>query len=326
VLTQGLVNEAALQQALGVELQWHELHRENKKDAGTTVTVAPQASGLVRLGWQAKTTGDERLSADLWAQAQKGSASPRSYQKLEVPVMIVPAFLVDPPVLQVDDLSPREKKEVEFWCFSGTRAWFALQAEVLNREKAPDPCFSSTWRPLTWEEREQLAERLKTRVLFGYRIHVDINERLNETVQLDLGPFRRRITLTSDPGLEPQGPAIMGTVRGEVSVGSPEDKERIDLKSFRADLGKRVHVSITTDPGVDLQTQNIEFEPEFLKVDLKKVKEPKGSIGAIWDLAVEVPPNRAAGPMPLGSAVFLKTVSKTPRRIRIPINGNAYSN
>src|SRR5262249_54350479 len=187
------------------------------------------------------------------------------------------------------------------------RAWPDLDVHVVNKTRAVDPCFLCSLRMMTQDERDSLADRMNSRVWIGYVVTVEVNERLSETVQMELGPFRRRVALTNDPELDQFCPTIAGTVRGEVTVGSIEDKDRIDLKSFRADQGKRVTLPIQTDPGVELQTKDIEFDPDYLKVELKKEQEGKGSIGASWRLTVEVPPNRAAGPLPPLSAIFLKT-------------------
>jgi hypothetical protein len=324
-LVQTEVNDTLLQKALGVKLEWHELHREDRTAPATSVRVEPNASGLVRVSWEAKRFGDERLSAKIWSQPVEGTSRPRGIQQLEVPVHFDTVFLTDPGLSSIDDLTPREKKVVEYYVWSPSQAWLDLNVRVVNRTRTPDPCFVCSWRKLNQEERDSLAERMNSHVWIGYLVTVEVNERISETVQMELGPFRRRVALTNDPEQDQYCPTIGGTVRGEVTVGSIEDKDRIELKSFRADVGKRVTLPIQTDAGVELDTKAIEVDPDYLKVELKKVQEGKGNIGASWQLTVEVPPNRAAGPLPPLSAIFLKTAGKTPRRIRIPLTGNAYN-
>ena len=41
------------------------------------------------------------------------------------------------------------------------------------------------------------------RVLAGYRVQVTARERVSDDVQMDLGPFIRRLVLESDPGIDP---------------------------------------------------------------------------------------------------------------------------
>jgi hypothetical protein len=265
----------------------------------------------------------ERLMAILWTQAKTSGASPMSFSKLEVPVTYVSSLVVNPTQFAVEDLYPRTKRAHGFYVWSVNRADFGLSAQVVERDGKPDPCFRCEVVRLTPEERNHLALAERTRVLSGYRVRVEVSERLSDSHQMDLGPFRRRVQLTSDPGLEPTQPVVTGTVRGEVTIGNPEDNDRIALGSFRAGIGKKHKVVLTTtDQGVELLTDGIEVEPSYVKANLRRNAQ-KGS-GGSWELEVEVPPNSAAGPFPPQSAVYLKVKGSPPRRIRIPITGTAY--
>jgi hypothetical protein len=179
-------------------------------------------------------------------------------------------------------------------------------------------------RPLNDAERDQLAKQQESRVLCGYRVDVTVHERISDRVQLELGPFLRRLQLATDLMEEPIGPLLSGVVRGEVQVGTPEDNDRIDLKSFPAEQGTRKQVPIITEPGTDLIGEAIECDPDFLKVQLVQRQPAKDGNGASWALQVEVPPGRAFGTLPLQSAIYLQLRGNPPRRIRIPVVGNAY--
>src|SRR5262249_33009855 len=220
--------------------------------------------------------------------------------------------------------NPREEKTAEFICWSSTRAGFSLAA----REDSGDPCVRCSCTLLTEEERgKQADERIKTRVLAAYRVRVVVSERLSESQQMDLGPFSRRVTLTSDPGIEPIVVHVQGVVRGEVSVGNEEDKGKIALGTFPVKRGvpdKRVRLA-SEQAGLDLELDRVEPEgSRYLKVKSLKKIEPAGDGRARWELAVEVPAGCPSGKLPDHCAVLLRIPGKTPRHIRIPVTGMAY--
>ena len=56
----------------------------------------------------------------------------------------------------------------------------------------------------------------------------------------------------------------------------------------------------------------------------KEMIESKSGFGPRrWKLTVVAPPNALAGPLPSDSAIYLKTQATPPRRVRIPVTGNA---
>src|SRR5262249_39089053 len=141
--------------------------------------------------------------------------------------------------------------------------------------------------------------------------------------RLDLGPFRRGVMLHSDADDEPLRVVVSGMVRGEINVGSPEDRDRIDFKSFEAGQEKTKEMTISTDrAGLELE---IDKAPDFLKAELEKEVLPPGTAGSSWKLRVTVLPNTIIGEFPREtSTIVLKTKGDTPRRVSIPVVGNVF--
>jgi hypothetical protein len=287
-------------------------------------TVANGAGGIVRLAWEdkkEKTDEDrhERLVVEVWVQAVGGG--PKTVHHLELPVTFVPALRLDQRFANLDDLNLKEEKTAEFRCWSSTNPQFSLTAKA-QRE---DPCFSCTCTPLSEKERKDLETASKSRVLCGYAVRVTAHERVSESIEMELGPFSRRILLTSDPGIEPTSVVVVGVVRGDIAV-STDEKGRIDLGPFPAKNGiiKSVRL-LAYRPGLDLKLERVEpAGPNHLKVKFLNIVEPPLAGGRNrWELCVEVPPGSPSGRLPDHTAVLLTIPGSTPRHIRIPVTGYA---
>lgn len=299
------------------ELKWQQLELDDSRTAG--VLISPKAAGMIRVGWKDKNSGAERLTAELWSQAQQGQPSAFAFQRVEVPLTIVPAVRVASPDVNAGELFPGGTAEVQFNCWSSTRPAMSLAAVVRGGDDKIDPCFTVETQPLSKEECTAFSEAQVTRVLSGYRVNLKIKERLSDSVQLDLGPFRRKLVLTTDLGVEPPALVVTGIVRGDVLVGNQDDKDRLVLGYFPAERGTKKNVILTTtQPGVVLVADGMTWQPEFLNVQLKQVGPTR------WLLNVESPPGRAAGAFPPGSAVTIQLQEGSMRRIRIPVAGMAY--
>src|SRR4029077_14906857 len=131
------------------------------------------------------------------------------------------------------------------------------------------------------------------RALSGYRVRVTVRERLNDQVQMELGPFSRKIMLKSDPDIEESFVNLTGVVRSDITVGSESDEGRIVFKqSIPSRTGKsRVVRGSSPQVGLVLEVKGIEPPASnFVKVkSLREVKLP-GIGGSHWELTVEVPP------------------------------------
>src|SRR5207248_9566844 len=131
-------------------------------------------------------------------------------------------------VLKLDDVNPKQEQTRELKCWSSTRPNFSLTA----KERSGDPCFTCTCTPLSDEARKDLADLTKSRVLHGYNVRITVHERLNDNVQMELGPFGRRVILSSDPDIEPTSVLVAGVVRGEVTVETEDERGGIILGPF----------------------------------------------------------------------------------------------
>ncbi len=78
-----------------------------------------------------------------------------------------------------------------------------------------------------------LDSRGPTHPLTMYRVQVTVRERIGDK-QMDLGPFSRKIVLTSDQPDFPKNSVIVeGTVRGDVKVGSVDAEDTGTRKGER---------------------------------------------------------------------------------------------
>ena len=288
------------------------------------VTVGPGEGGVVRLAWEDKkekqtTARDELLAVEVWTQPLEGG--PKTVNRLELPVTFVPALRVDKEQESLkDDLTLRDEKTVEFKCWSSTRPKVSLAA----KERSGDPCISCSCTPLNEQERKDLAEVTRSHVLCGYKVTVMVRERLSDQIEMELGPFVRRIDLTSDVDPEPTTVLVGGVVRGDVTVGTDEDKGRISLGLFPAKNGVTKTVKLTSHrPGLELKVDKVEPESAHLRVkSLKKTSGTQPGGRTEWELCLEVPPGGPSGALD-HTAVRLTIPGNPPRQIRIPVVGGA---
>jgi hypothetical protein len=336
---------------------WQPLPETPEEEGKGVVVVPARAEGVVRLLWEGRKQEGERLNltADLWVQPQ-GKPGERSYDtKLAANISFVPPVRHFPEMNpEVVLLTTRDVAQREFFLWSATRD----KVEVTIREKQPDPCLTCEVTPLSADDGqrlrqdllkevadltpeqlhqllkgiagltpEQLLQRylarfqISTRVRTAFRVTVTVHEQ-KDGKQIDLGPFRRRLYLcVAGEAREYLGPTVQGAVRGEVLVGAPEDQGKVDLKSFTAADGARKKVLLWTDRGVDLEKES--HHPAFLQVKLEKDEKNATDSRMAWWLTVVVPAGAHAGPLPPESAVVLHTRTTPPRRVHVPVVGNA---
>lgn len=288
------------------------------------VKVRPGEGGVVRLSWEDKKEPSEQDRAELlvvevWVQAAGGG--PKTVNRLELPVTYVPALRITPLVQHVGDLNLGDERTAEFKCWSSTRPNFFLTA----RERSGDPCFTCSCTALTDAARKDLETATNSHVRHGYLVRVGVHERISDAVQMELGPFGRRIDLKSDPGIEAASVLVTGVVRGDVTVGTEDDKGRIMLGFFPAKNGITKTVKLTSHrPGLDVRVERVEPEGNPLKVkSLSKVELPLPGGRIRWELTIEVPRGSLSGALPDHSAVRLAIPGNPPRYIRIPVVGDA---
>lgn len=310
---------------LNQKVRWQDVVEVKLGGKPVTVPAASSAGpavAVIRLTWKGKT--GKKLGPDRLAMTLVENGTP---YRLELPVNLVaaidwyPRSLSLPKTLEADS---REKATMEFLCWSTTRRDFDLHVQ----DKSKHPCIVCEWKRL---ERAELMRDISQAMRensppnppkSGYRVTVTVHEKQGDQ-QLDLGPFRRQLELRVDPAAEPYTLELSGAVRGDITIVSDADKEHIDLGPFNAANGTtRTEPWYIESSQVNLELGVDSVSPEYLQVKLDK-KETKDGM-ARWPLHVKVPPNSPPGRFSADAALILKTKSNPPRRLRIPIVGNAY--
>lgn len=309
---------------LHAEPKWGEL----KADGKDGIVFPPKHAGMLRLQWAARKDklGSEMIWAELWSQPREGEVRPRQVMKVELPVHFVSPLLVNPLGRNVEDLSAGEKRSMEFICWSPTRASFPL--EVFDKDR--HPCIKCEATPLSTQDLNKYVGNVKSRMLSGYHVRVTVQERINETTQMDVGPMSRRIVFRSSADIEDAAAILTGTIKGEVTVGDEKGKGRASLGSFKSANGASVTVPIQAERyGLEIDTDpgSIRYEPDYLqkslKATLKKLSGGSDKRGR-WALHLQVAPGALTGFLPDRSAVFLKIAGAQGRSIRIPVEGVGY--
>lgn len=283
------------------ELDW--------KAVDISTEIPPGAGGWVRLGWKREQFGPVRLSADMLTEADSGSMVTR----LEVPLVLYPAVAVMPKEPDVGVLRVGSEARHEFVLWSATREQFPV-----NVQNTGDPCVTlGEPKPLTDRERDAFYQQHKVRIRSGFKVPIIVREQVGDT-RLDLGPFTRRIDIATVPEIDPLPVVVHGVVRGDFNVA--DNRDRVALGTFESDKGKTTTFTLTTDRGG--QELEVAEVPDYLEAKIVDSK-PTGS-GHLWRLQVKVLPGRYQGELPPDCALVLTTKGDSPRRIRIPVSGNAY--
>jgi hypothetical protein len=275
--------------------------------------AGPQLA-LIRLKWEAKDAQPKRLSATVEYRIE----SLLEDTNFEVPIRGVVPLMASTGTISLGELGYNEIRDTGFFCFSATRPDLNVKVE----EATPDPCIEiSPPRKLSNEELAELPQRASVaglRMKCAFYIGVKVYERKGAN-QLDLGPLHRNIRVSAGSDVE-QTVALQGSVRsGTITVGDSGERGRIDLGNFKADRLMEKAVTISS-PDPNMKLKLVSHSPDALKVTLTEV--PSSSLPKRWELKVEIEPRGAAGLLQNGSIV-LQTIAEQPRKIRIPVSGNA---
>jgi hypothetical protein len=302
-------------------LDWQEL--ELKQDSWFTVPA--KAGGAVRLTWNVQSLGPEGIWADLRTEMDGVAGSPRRIGTPIIavaPVMVAteaslaganPAKEADLGEMRADEAKPAT---ATFICWSATRKQFSLEAK-----SADHPCITvSAPERLSDQEAEKLSEAAKKTVRCAYRVAVTVRERTEKGDRMNLGPFRRTVALVSDAGGDNVEAVVTGVVRGEVTIGGPDDHDRLDFGGFPWDEERSKVIYLTAESGFpDLE---VEKAPEYLKVTLEAM--PATGAGRSWRLKGVFRARKLEGEFPREDRlIVLKTRGDNPRRINVPATGNA---
>jgi hypothetical protein len=295
-------------------IHWEALPRDEDKG----LVVPPKARGVVRLIWRVrKINAKSTLTIKLWSRAEGRSRDPEI--KLDTPVVFVMPVRFSPSIKDFGTLGPHGVGRAEFVFWSSTRDHFDLHLKGLKE----DPCFVCRVTPLSLPQCREVAEQLKergfyTRVKAAYRVDVEVREESNGR-QLDLGPFQRNLPVVTDDPVtgEMTGPVLKGRVRGDITVDTEDG--HIDLKNFAVNSARERRVPVWTDAGVPLALDAV---PDFLRAKLTPKTTFNGKTR--WELRVTTRPGALLpGGMPEDSAIILRATGTSPRRIRVPVVGNA---
>lgn len=298
---------------LSPQSHWITLTDKNQKP----VVVAPGSTGLVRLGFDGKQSGQQLLKATLWMVGASSDPANPYVATFELPVNFRLPLAVMPHSQDLGELGADAEKSANFVCWVKTRAGF----DVAAREKSGDPRFVCQVKPLPVEESQDSLKKMGVDDVprAAYLVTVTVHER-HKDLQMDLGPFQRKILIDSPILGEPIEVDLMGFVTGDVQLMA-DDKNRLSMGTFNASQGASKTAYLESQRS-DLKLEIESRFPEYIQVTL----DDKGVVAGgqkQWQMEVKVPPNRASGRLQPEAVVILKTSDSPPRRVRIPIFGNA---
>jgi hypothetical protein len=332
---------------LSKKLGWTPMFVSEFEKTEKTIPAASERTGpqfaIVRLNWKGKgETGPKSIGARVLSHI--GDASP-TQDSLEAEIVVVPTFdvlarvgtdtWVPTRALPHGELRENSVSRYTVYLVSATRPQ-VLYSVDLDR---PDPCISFS-EPVPASEQELQSARAYAanlpadapaplrRIKSLYKFEVTVRERVEVDEggkkvirQLDLGPLDRRMNVKAADGGH-YSIALQGRVLGDITILAGAETGKIEMgNSFPADQDhSRVVGLLAERPGLDLSVLEAEVTPNYLKVKLEEL--PAAPDGAKqWRLRVTVPKGTVYGPLPLNSAVVLKTNSNTLRRLRLPVIG-----
>jgi hypothetical protein len=274
--------------------------------------AGPQIA-VLRLKWETKEPQPMRLTATI--DHHVGTVTESTV--FEVPIQVVPPFITSTVTVSVGDLSYNDIRETGFYCWTSTRPRLDLTVVEVPNDPCVDVGPARLLSPAETAELPKMFPQANFRPTCGYFIPVKVYER-REGNQLDLGPLARKIEVKSGAN-EQSVVMIQGMVRGSVRLDESE-RDRIDLGNFSGARGTDKAVTLTATEA-ELRIKVESATPDALDVELKETSSGFGR--KQWKLTVIVPPNKLAGVLPQNSAVILVTETTPPRRIRVPVVGNA---
>jgi len=291
------------------------------------VIVGAGTSGVVRFNWTGnKTPGPpQRLKGELWCQ-HKGVAKTRRFQTLEAKYVVVPPLMFQPDKQALGAVSDRM---IHFTCWSATRKHVKL-----TPDKDIHPCIVYDIKPMTEKEmqdlRDGMKQETKSRVLSAFHVNVAIYQE-KDGKYLDQGylDHKAKLHLQDDSNSEPidvTGPAITGTVAGDVTVGTAEDNGKFNL-SFTSGEDIKRSMTLTADSNVVLSLvagpQGQYPDAKTMKVTLTKNEADSTPDRTSWKLEIGTKDYTLRGPVPENSFIMVQQTSPSRgiRRIRIPVVG-----
>ena len=289
------------------------------------VNVPAGRGVVVRLIWRAREDERFKLKAGVWMvpAGQVIASESRPVMSIEPTVELVPAVRVHPEKQAVGRLYARNSVTKEFLFWTSTRD--NLQVQLTGD---PDPCLVCEVTPISPAElpevqKKLLAARINTRIRAACRLTATLYEQ-REGRQLDMGALLRTIPVkvTADgQTVDVASPLLYGRVHSDIRVAGADEREQINLGSFKSRDGTAQTIGLLARPDATLKLEGP--QPAFLELKLTKKETVEGE--TTWELDVSVPPNAFAGALPGDTAVVLLTSSlgTSPRRVRIHVTGTA---
>ncbi len=301
------------------------------KDAKAMLVKANEA-GIVRVNWAVRKGPGTNLQVmpAIWFRPL-GDGGKTEAQRLAVPIIANLPVTIDPPRVNVGELSPGSSAQAEFRVWSSTRDTLDLKFSPL------DAFFNISLKPLTKAECANLEAAMKapsspedakqppkigSRVRSGYYVTVTAHES-KAGRQLDQGSFYRKLDLILDGVVarEINGPEIVGRVQGDIIVGGTDDRRKVSFASFDAKNGASKTVDLSVNDKVKLEP--FTHMPAWIEVELRRTDEVPSAGRRIWKLKVTVPPDTpGARSFDEPDAVVLRIVGMEKRLIRIPLDGS----
>ncbi len=354
----GTVPEAADPELLALHAKIKPTTTLEPANKDAEAVVPAHSVGWLRLRWGNEQTDVkrfvslDRFDAELWV------GSPRTGMNLKVQaeVHFVPALRAEHTDINVADLNETELTEANldkkpvasFLVWSTTRPALHLKTEVIRLPRYGadrfDPFVAGEPVPLSPKECAALQKdtEFQTKMDAGpvrcaYRIPVKLYGRSKDgKVAVDLGGFRRRVKVWSDEDADVQSMelSLTGFVQGNVQVGARQDNGQVALGVFDSAAGSGPATILVTGkvPGVQLE-MDTERTAEYLRdgTRLEKIADVAGL--PRWKLHIQVKPNaahgdfpRAADPLYMDSAVYLKVKGEVVQNVRVSVNGTANAN
>ncbi len=303
---------------------------EVDEELGKRIVIPAQASGVMRVTWKGNRTEPEqlKLQVNVWIRAPGGARRPLIFTAW---ANYIHPVRFDQPGQQPIDLGligPKEQRSATFYAWSPTR-------DVEVKSASDDKCFLVDVVPLGPTECADLQKKLEQQRIFTQvRSAAKINLRLleeNDGNQLDIGLILKPVALTitsKGEKIDVPVPMIKAHVLGDVSLGPPDDGNRIDFNFFSAKKGKTKKVTLFAPK--DAKVTFVECQPALVDIEaeLSLLKTAGGK--SQWEMTVTAKPNRDPGPLPEHGVLVLRcdqpATANAPavsRLVHIPVIGTA---
>lgn len=305
-------------------IQWTEFSFDPGKSESVEIPAGSEdapAWGVFQFGVKVKAPGPVTRSVAIGLQAPDGTT-----QRLALNAVLVgaPAFGVTPTDMAVGELpEDGQPRPAEFVYWSATRGPADLpRPEVVFPKGDPlvavgDPAPLSPPELTALQDKFRAGKDAPPVVTAAYRVPLTLLPAGRAT--RDVGPFEKTIAV-SGPNPEPSRVVVKGAVVGLVGL-----KDNANLKFGQFDGSSNANREVTlVSANTDLELDPVpgEFKPVWLKMELS----PPSTNGPRreWTMKVTIPADSGYGDLPGDAAVVLATREATPRRVRIPVSGNAF--